>query len=49
MTEADVVSVCVDCFYWVELGPNDQNSVWTEGFSGPVLLEGYWATTAADS
>ena len=34
-----VLGVCVDCYLWLELGPEDPYSVWTEGYTGPELLE----------
>lgn len=46
---SETVSVCLDCFYWIELGPEDPYCEWPEGYSGPTLLDGYWATQASDS
>jgi hypothetical protein len=46
---SETVSVCVDCLGWLECGPEDPYWVYSEGYSGPRLLEGYWATQASDS
>lgn len=43
-----VLGVCVDCYLWLELGPEDPYSVWTDGYTGPELLEGCWAEAVCD-
>ena len=46
---SETVSVCVDCLGWLELGPADPHWEYSEGYSGPVLLEGCWAVSVCDS
>ena len=54
MSESRVtLSVCVDCLGWLEFGPTDPYWEFSEGYSGPELLEPvepryYWISVLSE-